>query len=277
MKAKVVQSGLANQTRAIELTHSQQEAYVYDTLKRYFPEVIRQYYDPRYWGHCFAYIPINDLFIEYHGHPIHQGRPYTGSPEDKELLLRLKESLGDDYTGYMHMWVEADTAKRQAAKENNLNYIEFFSLGDFIAWVKERKGNKYYNNLMVYYHPASLVKDYNAIQKTKPSYSARPSRNSLVIQFQQDLFYKHEKALWNSSMEARNKLITNRIKYIRKGWGDLTTLEVLRGFKISGMVKEAYSHFSPHWMRKFIEEYRVKSIYDPCGGWGHRLLACPRD
>lgn len=25
-------------------------------------------------------------------------------------------------------------------------------------------------------------------------------------------------------------------------------------------------------MKAFIEEFNVKSIYDPCGGWGHRLL-----
>ncbi len=45
----------------------------------------------------------------------------------------------------------------------------------------------------------------------------------------------------------------------------------MRGFKISG-IHAGYSHFSPFWLKTFIKEKGIKSAYDPCGGWGHRLL-----
>lgn len=33
-----------------------------------------------------------------------------------------------------------------------------------------------------------------------------------------------------------------------------------------------YSHFNPMWMKWFVQKHDVKMCYDPCGGWGHRLL-----
>jgi len=41
--------------------------------------------------------------------------------------------------------------------------------------------------------------------------------------------------------------------------------------KISG-IHYGFSHFSPFWIKVFIDEFNITSIYDPCGGWGHRLL-----
>ena len=46
---------------------------------------------------------------------------------------------------------------------------------------------------------------------------------------------------------------------------------LLSGFKISRLYY-GYSYFSPLWIKKFIEDYSIKSVYDPCGGWGHRML-----
>lgn len=71
--------------------------------------------------------------------------------------------------------------------------------------------------------------------------------------------------------EIKEKLIENRVKYLFKPEEDINEKELLRGFKISG-IHSGFSHFSPSWIKAFIEEFDIKSIYDPCGGWGHRYL-----
>jgi len=38
------------------------------------------------------------------------------------------------------------------------------------------------------------------------------------------------------------------------------------------MIHKGFSSFSPYVIKSFINEYGVSSIYDPCGGWGQRLL-----
>jgi len=72
-------------------------------------------------------------------------------------------------------------------------------------------------------------------------------------------------------IKIAKKLIKNRAKYLFKEPKDITDRELLRGFKISGQ-HHGYSHFSPQWFKWFIENHSGKSILDPCGGWGHRML-----
>lgn len=47
--------------------------------------------------------------------------------------------------------------------------------------------------------------------------------------------------------------------------------ELLRGFKISG-IHYGYSHFNPLIIKKFLKDNNASICYDPCGGWGHRIL-----
>ena len=53
--------------------------------------------------------------------------------------------------------------------------------------------------------------------------------------------------------------------------GHESTHVLLRGFKISG-IHYGYSHFNPLIIKKFLEDTNAKICYDPCGGWGHRIL-----
>ena len=48
-------------------------------------------------------------------------------------------------------------------------------------------------------------------------------------------------------------------------------LDLLDGFKKSG-IYYGYSHFNPLWFKWFILKFSCKVCYDPCGGWGHRVL-----
>jgi len=86
-------------------------------------------------------------------------------------------------------------------------------------------------------------------------------------------FYKRELSFWEQNPEQRKILFENRLKYIHKQPNELSDLEILRGISISGKVR-AYSHFDNAGMKKFIEKYNIHSIYDPCAGWGERLITC---
>lgn len=94
--------------------------------------------------------------------------------------------------------------------------------------------------------------------------------NKNVITFQEDVFYAKEKELWRD-YNIRQKIWINRSKYIDKHLSNITERDLLRGFKISG-IHYGYSHFNPLWIKSFILKYNINSIFDPCGGWGHRML-----
>lgn len=121
--------------------------------------------------------------------------------------------------------------------------------------------------LSIHYTVQQLQREQELYRVAKGSYEATPRSNKIVLNFQPH-FYHREQQLWQR-IDIREKLLANRQKYLKKDV--FTNAELLRGFKISG-IYNGYSHFSPLWLRKFIEQYKVKSIYDPCGGWGHRII-----
>lgn len=95
--------------------------------------------------------------------------------------------------------------------------------------------------------------------------------NYIIRYFQQDQFYKAEKSIWASSRDIREMLIANRCMYLNKNQAQLTASDILASFKISGL-HYGYSHFNPLVFKWFNCKYNAKICYDPCGGWGHRLL-----
>lgn len=95
-------------------------------------------------------------------------------------------------------------------------------------------------------------------------------KNNIIKYFQQFTFYKKELELWKNQ-KIKNKIIHNRCKYLNKNINELTNIDILQGFKRTG-IYYGYSHFNPLWFKWFINNYNIKTCYDPCGGWGHRLL-----
>lgn len=104
----------------------------------------------------------------------------------------------------------------------------------------------------------------------KGSLSLRTNHNIIIKYFQQDNFYRIEKLLWEDPIK-REKLINNRCKYLNKTPEELTVYDILSGFKKSAMYY-GYSGFNPLLAKWFFEKYNVQKCYDPCGGWGHRML-----
>ena len=96
------------------------------------------------------------------------------------------------------------------------------------------------------------------------------NNNKIVKYFLQDRFYYIEKELWKDD-NIKVKIIENRCKYLFKCPDELTTYDILSGFKKSG-IYYGYSGFNPLLAKWFFSKYNTKICYDPCGGWGHRML-----
>jgi tRNA1(Val) A37 N6-methylase TrmN6 len=107
------------------------------------------------------------------------------------------------------------------------------------------------------------------LESSLGNYLSIPNNNRCVLTFQQH-FYEKERELWQNR-DVQDRIISNRCKYLNKTLKELTPGEILRGFKISGE-HYGFSHFSSLWFKAFINEFSIKSVYDPCGGWGHRAL-----
>lgn len=126
------------------------------------------------------------------------------------------------------------------------------------------------NNLFLNISDNQLFSEFKYYQNSIGKISSPNNKNYIVKYFQQDEFFKTEKILFQNK-DIRNKLINNRMKYLNKNYDQLTVEDILYGFKRSGLYY-GYSHFNPLTFKWFINNYNCKICFDPCGGWGHRLL-----
>lgn len=127
------------------------------------------------------------------------------------------------------------------------------------------------NEILKYPHVYTdnqLIKEYKRVTSLPGSYTVY-NRNKNILHFQPHFYEKEMKMLKDKNIW--NKLYANRIKHIGKDANKISLKDMLRGFKISGKYV-GYSHFSAGVIKKFIEDYQSTQIYDPCSGWGHRLL-----
>lgn len=69
------------------------------------------------------------MFIEYQGTWTHGKHAYNKeSEEDKILLEKWKCKNTKYYINAIQTWTIRDVYKRNIAKQNNLNYVEFWSI-----------------------------------------------------------------------------------------------------------------------------------------------------
>lgn len=100
----------------------------------------------------------------------------------------------------------------------------------------------------------------------------------VVKKYQFDVFYEKELALWRENVIYRGLpvqmfLYQNRYRYLEKKPSELSDLEILRGFTISGIYR-GYTVFDASLMDQVLQNYDIHSVYDPCAGWGERMLCC---
>lgn len=112
---------------------SKVEDEVYTILINKFIEVKRQYKSKEYPFACDFYIPEKDLYIECNFHWTHGGKPFDEN--DKDCLDQLakwqeKAKTSNFYKIAIDTWTIRDTNKRNIAKQNNLNYLEVYSINE---------------------------------------------------------------------------------------------------------------------------------------------------
>ena len=115
---------------------STEEDKIYSSLSKIYSNVLRQYSSEEYPFACDFYIPEKDMYIEYQGTWTHGKHPFDESnKEDMETLRIWKNKNTEYYDGAIDTWTIRDPLKRKTVKENNLNWIEFFSLEEFYDWL----------------------------------------------------------------------------------------------------------------------------------------------
>ena len=122
-------------------TSSKAENIIYNKLVHYFNKVICQFYDKeRYPYNCDFYIPEIDTFIEYQGYYSHQNHPFDPfNKDDIKLKNDFIEKINNGklyYQCVINTWCDSDVKKRNKAKENNLNYIEFWNIDEVDIWLQ---------------------------------------------------------------------------------------------------------------------------------------------
>ena len=245
---------------------SNDEDIAYDFIKTKYEDVQRQYKCDKYPYLCDFYIPSIDAYIECQFGWQHGNHPFDNNDiNDINELNRMASKKSKYYDNVIYNWSIRDVEKRKTAQCNGLNYIEFWSLNDLLTWLSLP--------LYIHYDWKRIKKEFRYYQEKEGNLNGSTSFNYIIKYYQQNTFYKKENELISNSL-IREKIIANRCKYLNKSRMELTTDDLLLGFKRSGLYV-GYSHFNPLILKYFIKKYDVKKCYDPCGGWGHRLLgAC---
>jgi hypothetical protein len=236
--------------------------------------------DFRYPYLCDFYDKGRDLFIEVNASWTH-GYHWYDIEKDAGVCTKWKDKSEDStyYANALDVFTKRDVEKRECARANNLNYVTlwdndgmdadlWFAMGMPIGKDWERE----YSWLPYHYIPEDVD-----VSKMRLSWR---SLSAVVKDAQRKVFYKRELELWNENQLRNGKwgtvqafLYANRYKYLNKLPHELTDRMLLRAFRISGL-HMGYTSFNSSLMRQVIEKYNVKSVYDPCAGWGERMMTC---
>ena len=236
--------------------------------------------DSRYPYLCDFYDKDRDLFIEVNASWTH-GYHWYDAENDANICKKWKAKSEDStyYANALDVFTKRDVEKRECACANNLNYVTlwdndgmdadlWFAMGMPIGQDWERE----YSWLPYHYIPEDVD-----VQNMHLSWR---SLSAIVKDAQRKVFYKRELELWNENPLRNGKwgtvqafLYANRYKYLNKLPNQLTDRMLLRSFRISGL-HMGYTSFNSALMRQVIDKYNVKSVYDPCAGWGERMMTC---
>lgn len=126
IREKIFDARLRNGT----CSSSRPEDMLYEILKSQFGDVRRNVVvDKRYPWHVDFYIPERDLFIELNGDPSHGGHFFDAdSKADQQRCLAWQINSVEKlrYGRMLKVWTQTDVAKRDAARQADLNYLVFW-------------------------------------------------------------------------------------------------------------------------------------------------------
>ena len=63
--------------------------------------------------------------------------------ERGDEICKQENKKGSRYHGMITVWTVGDPLKRQTAKDNNLNYLEFFSVDELKIWLDHYGEDEY--------------------------------------------------------------------------------------------------------------------------------------
>ena len=144
---EVIKKMLESKKQHNGIFSSIEEDKMYELIINKGYTVERQYKSKVYPFYCDFYINELDLYIEYQGYPVHgkDGKnilgPYNENLlEHQQLVSKWKEKsvLLENYENWyisaINTWTVRDPLKRETAKKNNLNWMEFFTIDEFMKW-----------------------------------------------------------------------------------------------------------------------------------------------
>lgn len=281
------------------LATSAPEDALYELLVEYVNQhgmtVVRQYRDEkRYPFAVDFYIPERDLFIELNGSWSHGGHWCESDREmdQKTVQTWLKKGKKSKYYRVaLETWTKRDVCKREAARQAELNYVTLWdgleSLFDAHLWFAlgapdGRDWEREYSWLDL---PESLDDLRSGLEGQVQQWADIDVTNAgsrqiswLARSAVWETFYARELQMWNDDEvhhrkwgRLRARLLANRLHYL--GRFPESALEVVRGLAIGGEIR-SYSTFVNTAMTAVLDQYKPTSLYDPCSGWGERMLTC---
>lgn len=281
------------------LATSAPEDTLYELLVEYADQqgitVVRQYRDEkRYPFAVDFYIPERDLFIELNGSWSHGGHWYEADREMDQRTVQTwlkKGKKSKYYRVALETWTKRDVRKREAACQAELNYVTLWdgseTLFDTHLWFAlgapdGRDWEREYSWLDL---PESLADlrsglEGQAEQWADIDITEAGSRQIswLARSVVWETFYARELQMWEQDDvhhrkwgRLRARLLANRLHYL--GRLPESALEIVRGLAISGEIR-SYSTFVNTAMTVVLDQYKPTSLYDPCSGWGERMLTC---
>ena len=281
------------------LSTSSSEDALYGLLVEYANQhdmtVVRQYRDEkRYPFAVDFYIPERDLFIELNGSWSHGGHWYEADREMDQRIVQTwlkKGKKSKYYRVALETWIKRDVRKREAARKAQLNYVTLWdgleSLFDAHLWLAlgapdGRDWEREYSWLDL---PASLADLRSGLEGQAEQWADIDVTNAgsrqiswLARSAVWETFYARELRMWEQDEvhhrkwgRLRARLLANRLHYL--GRLPESALEVVRGLAISGEIR-SYSTFTNTAMMAVLDQYKPMSLYDPCSGWGERMLTC---
>lgn len=113
---------------------SNPEKIIFEKILTKFPNTKRQYKSDLYPFNCDFYIPEIDTYVEYQGNWTHGKEPFISTLKQLKILEQWKSKNTPYYNKAILDWTERDVLKRETAKKNKLNWIEFFNMKQFDEW-----------------------------------------------------------------------------------------------------------------------------------------------
>lgn len=279
VRQEYFQKAIASKRKNGTFSTSEPEEKLYLMLVSCFGEddVERQYWSDEYPFCCDFYVKSRNLYIELNGTWMHGGHWYGSSSQDDLVLGKWQAKGSEFYQTASHIWSESDVAKREVARVSSLNYIVFWDtkLLDAELWIASGcPDGQDWEREYSWIPRRTIVCDIDFPGKLGAPISfmrAAKAGNGLA-------FYCRELTLWNEDAgykvgRVQGFLFANRLKYLGKLPDELSDFEVLRGMGIAGVIR-GYTSYDVSVMLGLCRKLGIKSVYDPCSGWGERLTAC---